>query len=127
MIFLAKGNCRLGLTKRDKEGNVVETIPARFETDPEGGSIAVGVLDDDTMEPVGTTEIYGDFDPWGYLSRTLELLAPKRAGNIPDLENIFKKMYEDYGSDKCPVLDWCERGDCRDCIIQRWMEEADEK
>lgn len=125
MIFLAKGNCFLGCRRNDKDGNVVEESAARFETDPEGGSVAVGVLDDDTMKPTAPAEVFGDFDHWGYLSCALKLLAPARAGNIPDFENIIKKMYQAHRHE-CPFLDYCERPNCNDCIVNRWMEEVDE-
>ena len=41
MIFLAKGTCTLGRTTRDKDGNIIESAPARFIWDKKGGSIAV--------------------------------------------------------------------------------------
>ena len=127
MIFLAKGKCFLGRRRIDGNGNVVEESAARFETDPEGGSVAVGILDDDTMEPTAPAEVFGDYDPWGYLGHALKLLNPTRAGNIPDFENIVKKMYEESGNTDCPLLYYCEREDCADCIAQRWMEEVDER
>lgn len=126
MIFLVKGHCFLGRRKIDENGNVVEESAARFEADPEGGSVAVGVLDDNTMEPAAPAEVFGDYDPWGYLGHALKLLAPTRAGNIPDFESIFKKAYEDYGNTDCPALHYCERPNCDDCIVHRWMEEVDE-
>lgn len=126
MIFLAKGHCYLGHTTRDKDGNIVEKSEARFETDPEGSSVVVGILDDDTLEPTAPTEVFGDFDPWGYLSHALKLLAPKRPGNIPDFESIFKKEYQDHGNTECPALIYCDRSNCDDCIVYEWMEEVDE-
>lgn len=124
MIFLAKGTCTLGRATRDKDGKITE-IPAKFEPG-DGGSVVVGVLDDETMEQVGQAELFGDFDPWGYLGHALKLLAPTRAGNIPDFESIFKKAYEDYGNTDCPALHYCERPNCDDCIVHQWMEEVDE-
>ena len=50
MIFLAKGHCYLGRRRIDKDGNVTEESPARFELDTDGGSVAVGVMDLDTMQ-----------------------------------------------------------------------------
>ena len=127
MIFLAKGTCTLGNRRFDAAGKVVEEKPAKFETDPNGGSVAVGVLDDDTMEPTAPAEVFGDYDPWGYLGHALKLLAPTRAGNIPDFENIFKNAYQDYGNTECPALNYCERPSCDDCIVHQWMEEVDEE
>ena len=126
MVFLAKCTFTLGHTTRAKDGNIIEEIPAKCELDHDGDSVAVGVLDDDTMEQVGDAELYGDFDPWGYLSEALKLLAPKRAGNIPDFESYVKKKYREYRGDGCPFSDYCESINCVDCIVHRWMEEADE-
>ena len=74
MIFLVKGTCTLGIKVRGKDGSIVKEIPATFTSDPNGGSVAVGIMDDDTMEPLGNAELYGDYDQAGYLSRALELL-----------------------------------------------------
>lgn len=127
MIFLAKGRCFIGYRRVDKSGNVVEESAARFETDPDGSSVAVGILNDETMESEAPAEVFGDFDPWGFLSYALKLLAPKREGNIPDFESIVKKAYREYGKEDCPMLNLCERPICSDCIAQQWMEEVDEE
>ena len=127
MIFLAKGHCYLGRRKIDKNGNVTEESAARFEADEEGGSVAVGHLNDKTMTQDEPAEIFGDYDPWGYLGHALKLLAPTRAGNIPDFESMFKKAYQDHGNDDCPMLYYCDRPNCDDCIVHRWMEEVDEE
>ena len=66
MIFLVKGTCTLGAKFRGKDGSIVKEIPATFTSDPNGGSVAVGIMDDDTMEQIGNAEIYGDFDPAGF-------------------------------------------------------------
>ena len=125
MIFLAKGHCYLGRRRIGKDGNVVEESAARFEPDTDGGSVAVGELDD-AGELIGQPEVFGDYDPAGYLSCALRLLAPSREGNIPDFESIFKKAYQDYGNEDCPMLNYCDRPICDDCIVHRWMEEVDE-
>lgn len=126
MIFLAKGHCYLGRRRIDKDGNVTEESPARFELDTDGGSVAVGVMDLDTMQITGRTEVFGDWDPWGYLGHALKLLAPSRSGIIPDFEHMLKKKYQDLGNTNCPMMYYCERPSCDDCIVQRWIEEVDE-
>lgn len=50
MIFLAKGVCKLGVTQRDKDGNVVSSTQAQFTFDDTGSSIAVGEMDPETKE-----------------------------------------------------------------------------
>ena len=119
MIFLVKGNCTLGRKMRDQDGNISKEIPATFTSDQEGGSVAVGILDDDTMEQIGNAEIYGDFDPAGYLARALELLNPRRRGNIPDFELICKDMFKDQGRNRCSCTI-----SCQDCIVGQWIEET---
>lgn len=49
MIFLATGHTTLGMNKRDKDGNITESVPARFEFEPGGPCVAVGELDPETM------------------------------------------------------------------------------
>ena len=127
MIFLAKGHCYLGSRRIDENGNVVEESAARVEFDPEGGSVAVGHLNDRTMTQDEPAEVFGDFDPWGYLGHALKLLAPTREGNIPDFETIVKKMYSEYPHWDCPFMGYCERDSCGDCIVHRWLEEVDEE
>lgn len=125
MIFLAKGTCTLGRVARDEDGNIIEQAPAKFEASQDGGCVAVGILDDETMEQVGQAELYGDFDPWGYLSKTLKLLAPTRTGNIPDFEGIFKNLHAERQNAECEFLPYCCRPDCRDCIVRAWMDEME--
>lgn len=127
MIFLVKGTCTLGAKFRGKDGSTVKEIPATFTSDPNGGSVAVGIMDDDTMEQIGNAEIYGDFDPAGYLARALELLNPRRRGNIPDFELICKDMFKDQGRNRCMFEEYCDCSctrSCQDCIVGQWIEET---
>ena len=125
MIFLCKGDCKLGSRRLDADGNVVHETKATFTSDPEGGCVAVGTLDDDTMEQTGDAEIFGDFDPWGYLGHALKLLAPTRAGNIPDFEGIFKNFHAERQNAECDFFPYCRRPNCRDCIVRAWMDEME--
>ena len=85
MIFLAKGTCTLGITTRDKDGNIIETTPARFICDKKGGSIAVGHMDPGSKEIYeDTVSIFGDWDAAGYMAEMLKLLQPARKVNVPD-------------------------------------------
>lgn len=127
MIFLVKGTCTLGFKVRGKDGSIVKEIPATFTSDPNGGSVAVGIMDDDTMEPLGNAELYGDYDQAGYLSRALELLNPSRHGNIPNFEMICKEMFKDQGRNRCIFEEYCDdrwSSICRDCIVGQWIEET---
>lgn len=125
MIFLAKGTFYLGHRTHDKDGNTIHEEPPRFEAGEDGGCVLVGILNDDTGEQIGEGTLFGDFDPWGYLGEVMKLLAPKRQGNIPDFESILKKMFNEHRSEDCPLMDYCERPTCEDCIVSQWIEETE--
>ena len=121
-IILMKGTCYLGHTTTDKDGNIISSSPARFETDPDGGCVAVGEFDPDTNE-ISAIVPYGDYDAAGYLSAVMEAIAPARKPNIPDFKGILGRMAADYGDDI--PCDYCNDrgGNCRECIVERWKEE----
>lgn len=122
IFFIGRGSCHLGRTTRDKDGNIVESTPAQFTFDDAGGSVAMGVLDPETMQPSGTVEyLYGDYDAAGYLAKVLELLKPRRQVNIPDLEAIVKEAYAE-GNDL--ICDYCKKLNCPDCIVREWKDEV---
>lgn len=124
MIFIAKGTCKLGVTRRDKDGNVTESTPAQFIWDEKGGSIAVGHMDPESKEIYeDTVSIFGDWDAAGYLEDALKLLKPKRRINIPDLRAIVQAAYEEDGCDL--LCDYCKSVNCRDCIVREWKEEME--
>ena len=120
IFFIGRGNCYLGRTARDKDGNVLEEVPAHFDFDSDGGSVAMGVLDPETMQPSGAVVLYGDYDAAGYLAKVLELLRPSRQVNIPDLEAIVKAAYAE-GNDL--ICDYCQKLNCQDCIVREWKDD----
>lgn len=125
-IFIATGTCTMGMTKTDKDGNVVSHTPAQFTIDDTGGSVAIGELDPETMKPKGAvTGIYADWDAAAYLAMALELLKPSRPLNIPDFQKLVLAAIE---IDNIDICDYCPRAgyDCRDCIVREWKEEAKE-
>ncbi len=123
-IFIGRGDCQLGRTRRDKHGNVVEQTGAKWEPNAEGGCVAICELDAEKMEPVGTAEVYGDWDAAHFLARVLDKLGPGRPANIPDFRAILKKAMAD-GEGKDFFCDYCERYgySCRDCIVTEWLED----
>ena len=122
MIFLAKGTCTIGMTKTDKDGNVVESTSAQFTFDGTGGSIAIGEMDPDTKEiKEESVSIFGDWDAAGYLAEAIELLKPRRKVNIPDFKAIIQAAIKD-GVDIC---DYCQSCNCHDCIVEEWKEDAE--
>ena len=126
MVFLVKGTYTLGSRTVDKDGNIVKKTKPLFTSDPDGGSVAVGILDDETLQPVGPAELFGDFQPWNYLGYALELLKPKRQGNIPDFKAMTLKMME-HEPGCCPYRRVCKSEmHCSDCIVSEWISEAEE-
>ena len=126
MIFLARATVTLGMTTKDRNGNTVSHTPPKCEVDPHGGSVIVGELDPETMEQKGTAEVFGDFDPAGYLKRAAQMLGPGRPGNIPDFEGIVKDMVRGSFDHDCPFLEHCHSFTCEDCIVHQWIEEQEE-
>ncbi len=124
MIFLTIGNAYMGSRKTDAEGNVTQ-IPARFEEDPDGGCVAIGKLNSDTMEQDGLASIFGDYDAAHYLAHALELLKPGRPINIPDLKSIVQKATR--AGDGDFICEHCNGVNCRDCIIIEWKEEENDE
>lgn len=123
MIFLAKGTCTMGLTKRDKDGNIVESTSAKFTYNDNGGSVVVGKLDPETMKPVEPLDaVYGDWDAAGYLGNVLELLKPGRKVNIPDFKAMVQNLWKEEHIDIC---DHCRGYNCSNCIVNQWKEEQE--
>lgn len=123
VIFLAKGICTLGRTQTDKDGNVIASTPAQFAINDAGGSVAVGLLDPETMQPAEpVTGIFGDYDAAGYLGAVMELLKPARRINIPDLKAIVQAAYLEDGNDL--LCDYCKSMNCPNCIIREWKDEV---
>lgn len=123
-IFIGRGDCHLGRTRTDAEGNVVEKSEAHWEQNDKGGCVAICDMDPDKMETVGPAEIFGDWDAAHFLPRVLEKLGPGRALNVPDFKAILKKAM-DNGQGKFYFCDFCERRDCQNCIVEEWLEDED--
>ena len=123
MIFLATGHAHLGMNKRDKEGNITESVPSHFEFAADGSCVAVGELDPKTMEVKGNADLFGDWDAAGYLKEAMDRLKPSRPVNIPDFRAIIQKAYTEDGNDL--VCDYCTGINCRDCIVKEWKEEVE--
>lgn len=123
-LFIGRGDCHLGRTRRDAAGNVVEHTGAKWEPNPEGGCVAICAMDPDKMEPVGAAEVFGDWDAAHYLAAVLEKLEPGRPVNIPDFRAILQKAMEN-GQGKNYFCDFCDQFgySCRDCIVEEWMED----
>lgn len=121
MIFLATGNCTLGFTHTDQDGNITESKPAQFEFADDGSCVAIGYLNPETGEPLGELAgLFADWDAGGYLAKVLELLKPARPVNIPDFPAIIKEAME-YDSDV--LCRYCPSIDCRECVVAEWKED----
>lgn len=123
LVFLGLGTAHLGVRTLDEQGNVSSETPAQWTPDPNGGTVAVGVLDPNTMEPSSPLSLYGDWAAAGYLKKALELLHPSRSANIPDIETIVKRASS---AGETPLCDYCTENKCASCIIKEWMREAEE-
>lgn len=123
-IFLGTGHCHLGRFDKDKDGNIKETSPAHFEFADGGGCVAIGTVDPDAqnVQDIFTvTDIFGDYDAAGYLTRAMEHLKPARPVNIPDFAAIVQAAIKD-GVNIC---DYCQGLNCRDCAVEEWKENAE--
>lgn len=124
IIGIGVGEAKLGYTRTDAAGNVVEQKKAKWEPNPAGGSVAIWTINPETMEPDGqTAEVYGDWDAAAYLWRVVELIHPNRQINIPDLEAMVRAAAKD-GVDICTYCPDCR---CRDCIVNEWKEDPDDE
>ena len=123
LIGIGVGTAHMGSMKTGPHGEVLSVTPARWETDPAGGCVAIWPLNPETMKPDGPAEIFGDWDAAGYLARALELLKPTRQINVPDLEAMIRAAHKD-GFDVC---NYCPDFRCNDCIVNRWKGDPDDE
>lgn len=120
IVFVGMGTATLGSTKRDKDGNTISKTEACWEADPDGGCVAVGKLNAETMRPEEEPiSFFGDWDAAGYLSKVIELLKPRRRMNLPDIRGMIKRAKED-GVERGDVCKYCAtcNGDC--ILIELW-------
>ena len=122
LFFMGRGDAILGRVERDASGKETKRINAHWEHNQEGGSVAIGTLDPETMQPIGPAAVFGDWDAAAYLARVLALLGPGRHINIPDMAAIIKGAIRE-GFEPC---EYCTaRGDCPDCVVTVWREEIE--
>ena len=121
IIFLGTGHCRLGFTERDKDGNITKEKPAHFEFADGGPCVAIGTVDPDTEMLSTITDIFGDWDAAGYLTRAMEHLKPTRPVNIPDFAAIIQAAIKD----GVVICDFCQGLNCHDCAVEEWKENAE--
>lgn len=121
IICIGMGDTHLGRRTIGPDGKVISETKAHWESNPDGGSVAIWTMDAETRESEGPAGVYGDWDATHYLAKVLELLHPHRQINVPDL----KAMILAAEKDGCSICDYCRTGgyNCRDCIITEWKEE----
>lgn len=123
IIVLSRGTTTLGITKRDADGEVREQTNAKFTPADNGSSVAVGIIDPETMQiQEDSINIYGAYNASGYLDDILKMLSPIRFCDLPDFKNIFVAAHK-AGTDMC---EFCQDFRCSDCIVREWKDEADE-
>ena len=122
LIFLATGRATMGINKRDKDGNIIEKVPARFEFENGGPCVAVGELDPETMQVKGDVDLFGDWQAAEYLEEAMKKLKPRRPVNIPDFKALIQEAYTAAGEHT--VCFMCPAINCRECIVNEWLEEV---
>ena len=90
VIGIGVGTAKMGRICRDKDGNITEQSTARWDVDPDGGSVAIWPMDPEKMEPSGPAEVYGDWDAAAYLRRVVELKMCIRDRSSTGTANIWK-------------------------------------
>lgn len=123
MVFLTTGNCYLGQTTKDKDGNIIKQTSPHFEPTDNGNCVIVGKLDPDTLEQIGDAEVFGNYQASAYLRETLKLLNPSRKIDIPS----FKVMIMGALRDNVDICRYCIDPQCRDCILTEWKQEAEQQ
>ena len=88
LIGIGVGTTHLGRRQIGADGQTESETKAKWEADPEGGSVAIWPMNPETMEPDGPALIFGDWDAANYLAKVVELIHPNRQINIPDLEGL---------------------------------------
>ena len=98
VIGIGVGTAKMGRICRDKDGNITEQSTARWDVDPDGGSVAIWPMDPEKMEPSGPAEVYGDWDAAAYLRRVVELIHPNRQIMIQpnDSLKIIRRIIQTY-------------------------------
>lgn len=82
--------------------------------------MAIVPLNQDTMEPNGPAEVFGDWQAAQYLAEVVELIHPNRQINVPDLEAMIRRAAKD-GLDLCEYCDGPYM--CQECIVKEWRED----
>lgn len=123
MIFLATGNFNLGRINRNKNGNVIKETPPKFEHNDKGNCVIVGKINPETMEQIDTADLFGNYQASAYLKKTLELLNPNRAVDVPNFKQIICSAIHN-GVDIC---DYCSDMNCSNCVVSEWKQEEQQK
>ena len=116
LIGIGVGTAHMGSMKTGPHGEVLSVTPARWETEPAGGCVAIWPLNPETMEQDGPAEVFGDWQAADYLARALEMIRHSRQINVPNLEAMIRQATKD-GFNIC---DYCPDFNCRDCIVNEW-------
>ena len=116
LIGIGVGTAHMGSMKTGPHGEVLSVTPARWETEPAGGCVAIWPLNPETMEQDGPAEVFGDWQAAEYLARALEMIRHSRQINVPNLEAMIRQATKD-GFNIC---DYCPDFNCRDCIVNEW-------
>ena len=123
IICIGKGTTTLGTSKTNQAGAITERTAAKWEPDPQGGSVCLWQANPNTMEPMGAAEVFGDWQAAEYLGRVLELLNPGRGIDVPKLPQMIRRAM----ADGVNICDYCGDFNCRDCIVNDWKGDNDDE
>lgn len=123
-VIVQRGNYFLGVNRRDKDGNVVDEKPPRWEPDPEGAAVVVCDFDSEKNETVGEADIFAAWDSQGIDNRVREKLGLERR-NFPTPAEWYKwARNHENGLDLCDICESiCAGYDCRICPIDEIKED----
>ncbi len=117
-VIIQRGNYYFGHTSTDKDGNVTERDPARWEPNADGPSVAVSNFDTETNETVGYADLCAAWDSHRISECVHKRLELKRY-SFPTPAEWYKwaKNHED-GISLCDICEGILAGyDCHDCPV----------
>ena len=117
-ILLQSGTYMLGMTLRDKDGNIKEHREPQWTADPDGQCIITVFYDDEKNEPIGKADLFPKWDTERISDKIREMLGLKRT--CPSLVELYKMaVKEGYGN---PCAECSISYDCSTCPIQEYKD-----
>ena len=122
-ILIERGVYHIGISLRDKDGNIVSGSEPEWIPDKNGGTVIICACDSE-REPAGKADIFATWETLQIMQKLHEKLGltDPRDSNIPDFIRIYKKALADH----VDLCDYCDDLiDCGLCIFREAREAAD--